>query len=120
MQLAVVEYARNVAGLTGAHSTEFERDTPHPVIGLITEWMSAEGKLERRDESSDIGGTMRLGGQTCQLSEDSLARRIYGAAQVVERHRHRYEVNNTYLSQLEKVGLKVSGRSLDTVDCCAK
>ncbi|MBP6096962.1 MAG: CTP synthase [Methyloversatilis sp.] len=116
MQLAVVEYARNVAGLTGAHSTEFEHDTPHPVIGLITEWMSAEGKLERRDESSDIGGTMRLGGQTCQLSEDSLARRIYGAAQVVERHRHRYEVNNTYLSQLEKVGLKVSGRSLDTVD----
>jgi len=116
MQLAVVEYARNVAGLAGAHSTEFERDTPHPVIGLITEWMSAEGKTERRDESSDIGGTMRLGGQTCQLAEDSLVRRVYGSAQVVERHRHRYEVNNQYLSQLEKVGLKVSGRSLDATD----
>jgi CTP synthase len=116
MQLAVVEYARNVAGLAGAHSTEFERDTPHPVIGLITEWMSAEGKTERRDESSDIGGTMRLGGQTCQLAEDSLVRRVYGAAQVVERHRHRYEVNNQYLAQLEKFGLKVSGRSLDATD----
>jgi CTP synthase len=116
MQLAVVEYARHVAGLVGAHSTEFERDTPHPVIGLITEWMSAEGKLERRDETSDIGGTMRLGGQTCQLAEGSLARDIYGAAQVVERHRHRYEVNNQFLEKLEAVGLRVSGRSTDARD----
>ncbi|MCP4637893.1 MAG: CTP synthase [Methyloversatilis sp.] len=116
MQLAVVEYARNVAGLTGAHSTEFERNSPYPVIGLITEWLSAEGKVERRDESSDIGGTMRLGGQNCNLAEGSLARDIYGAATIVERHRHRYEVNNQYLAQLEKVGLRVSGRSQDATD----
>ncbi|MFN3985690.1 MAG: CTP synthase [Rhodocyclaceae bacterium] len=117
MQLAVVEFARNVAGLEGAHSTEFEQDTPYPVIGLITEWQDRSGKREKRSADSDLGGTMRLGGQVCHLAEDSLARRIYGADDIVERHRHRYEVNNTLLSTLEEKGLKVSGRAPVT-DLC--
>jgi CTP synthase len=117
MQLAVVEFARDVAGMAGAHSTEFVQDTPYPVIGLITEWLDASGKVEKRSEDSDIGGTMRLGGQVCKLSEGSLAREIYGAPEITERHRHRYEVNNILLAQLEEKGLKVSGRAPGT-DLC--
>ena len=117
MQLAVVEYARHVAGLEGAHSTEFEGNSPYPVIGLITEWQDASGKLEKRDENSDLGGTMRLGGQVCHLAEGTLAREIYGKDEIVERHRHRYEVNNTLLGGLEQAGLVVSGRAPVT-DLC--
>jgi CTP synthase len=111
MQLAVVEFARDVAGMGGAHSTEFEKTSPYPVIGLITEWQDASGKLEKRDENSDLGGSMRLGGQLCRLGEGSLARTIYGQSEIVERHRHRYEVNNTLLSELEAKGLIVGGRA---------
>jgi CTP synthase len=117
MQMAVVEFARHVAGLKDAHSTEFVADTPFPVIGLITEWLDASGKVEKRSEDSDIGGTMRLGAQVCQLKEGSLARQIYGAAEITERHRHRYEVNNTLLARLEDKGLVVSGRAPGT-DLC--
>jgi CTP synthase len=117
MQLAVVEFARDVAGMAGAHSTEFEKDSPYPVIGLITEWQDASGKLEKRDENSDLGGTMRLGGQVCQLGEGTLAREIYGKAEIIERHRHRYEVNNVLLSELEAKGLIVAGRAPVT-DLC--
>ncbi len=117
MQLAVVEFARNVAGMAGAHSTEFDPQTPYPVIGLITEWLDREGRVERRDASSDLGGSMRLGGQVCQLLDKTLARSIYGTAQITERHRHRYEVNNTLLEQLESHGLRISGRAPGT-DLC--
>ena len=117
MQLAVVEYARDVAGMNGAHSTEFDRNSPYPVIGLITEWQDASGKLEKRDENSDLGGTMRLGGQVCKLGEESLAREIYGKTEIVERHRHRYEVNNQLLAELEAKGLVVSGRAPGTNLC---
>ncbi|MDR0576418.1 MAG: CTP synthase [Candidatus Accumulibacter sp.] len=117
MQLAVVEYARDMAGMAGAHSTEFDRDTPYPVIGLITEWQDASGKVERRDEHSDLGGTMRLGGQVCRLREGALAREIYGRDEIIERHRHRYEVNNVLLSELEAKGLVVSGRAPGTGLC---
>ncbi len=117
MQLAVVEFARDVAGMAQAHSTEFEPATPFPVIALITEWQDRSGKLEKRTEESDLGGTMRLGGQVCGLAEGSLARKVYGAEQVVERHRHRYEVNNTLLSALEDKGLTVSGRAPGTGLC---
>ena len=113
MQVAVIEYARNVAGLTDAQSTEFRRDTPHPVIGLITEWQDQSGNVEHRDENSDLGGTMRLGGQPCNLKEGTLARRVYRKEQVVERHRHRYEFNNCYRDTLQEAGLVVSGTSLD-------
>ncbi|MBI3041526.1 MAG: CTP synthase [Betaproteobacteria bacterium] len=111
MQLAVIEYARNVAGLVGAHSTEFDPDTPHPVVALITEWQDRDGRVERRDIRSELGGTMRLGGQECLLEPDSAVRRIYGQDRVVERHRHRYEVNNHYVSRLKAAGMKVSGLS---------
>jgi CTP synthase len=117
MQLAVVEFARDVAGMANAHSTEFVRDTPYPVIGLITEWLDASGKVEKRSEDSDIGGTMRLGAQACRLAEGSLARQIYGAPEITERHRHRYEVNNTLLAELEAKGLIVAGRAPGT-DLC--
>ena len=113
MQLAVIEFARDVAGLAGAHSTEFDAETPHPVIALITEWLDREGRVETRGADADLGGTMRLGGQTCVLTADSLARKVYGADRIVERHRHRYEVNNVYLDKLQQAGLKVSGRSED-------
>jgi CTP synthase len=113
LQIAVIEYARNVAGLEGAHSTEFRRDTPHPVIALITEWQDRTGALERRDEASDLGGTMRLGGQECMLTPGSRAAEIYGRERIVERHRHRYEFNNTYRETLEQAGLVMSGWSLD-------
>jgi len=113
MQVAVIEFARHVAGMEGAHSTEFDRDTPYPVIALITEWKGADGTLEQRGEKSDKGGTMRLGGQSCRLRADSLARRLYGKDVIVERHRHRYEFNNQYLLPLEDKGLLFSGMSLD-------
>jgi CTP synthase len=111
MQLAVIEYARNVVGLAGAHSTEFDPDTPHPVIALITEWQNRDGRVERRDATSDLGGTMRLGGQECLLDPQSVASRVYGDTRIVERHRHRYEVNAHYLPRLQQAGLHVSGRS---------
>ena len=113
MQVAVIEYARDVAGLEGAHSTEFEPGTAHPVIGLITEWQAADGTLEQRDENSDLGGTMRLGAQACKLLEGSHAREIYGEDEIYERHRHRYEFNNHYLEQLKDAGLVISGTSAD-------
>ena len=109
MQLAVIEYARNVCGLSGANSTEFDPETPHPVIALITEWQGRDGKVERRSESSDLGGSMRLGAQAAALEEGSLARSIYGSAVINERHRHRYEVNNQYLDRLKQAGLRVAG-----------
>ena len=112
MQLAVIECARNMAGLDGAHSTEFDPETPHPVVALITEWQDRDGRVEHRDARSDLGGTMRLGGQECELKSGSLVRRIYGADRIVERHRHRYEVNNHYLPRLQEAGLAVSGLSL--------
>ncbi|HEC16329.1 MAG TPA: CTP synthase [Sedimenticola sp.] len=113
MQVAVIEYARNEAGLAGAQSTEFDPKTPHPVIALITEWLNAQGELETRSEDSDLGGTMRLGGQECRLEEGSLSRRLYGKEIIVERHRHRYEFNNQYLGILQEAGLLIAGRSLD-------
>ncbi len=113
MQVAVIEYARHCAGLAGAHSTEFVRDAEHPVIGLITEWQNEDGTVERRSEQSDLGGTMRLGGQLCKLVPGSLAHATYGADEIVERHRHRYEFNNNYQPVLEKNGLTFSGRSAD-------
>jgi CTP synthase len=113
MQVAVIEYARNVASLDNAFSTEFDTETPHPVIGLITEWQKEDGSVELRDEDSDLGGTMRLGGYSCVLQEGSLAAKIYGASEVVERHRHRYEFNNNYKDILEKAGLRFSGTSKD-------
>jgi CTP synthase len=117
MQLAVIEYSRNVCGLDGAHSTEFDADTPHPVVALITEWQDRDGKIERRDASSDLGGTMRLGGQECNLKPGSLANKFYAANVITERHRHRYEVNNHYLSRLQDSGLVVSGRSVNSELC---
>ncbi|WP_237060103.1 CTP synthase [Microbulbifer sediminum] len=113
LQSVVIEYARNVLGLKEANSTEFDVNTSHPVIGLITEWIDSEGKVEKRDEQSDLGGTMRLGGQECRLAKDSKAREIYGADVIVERHRHRYEVNNNYVDRLQKAGLKIGGWSAD-------
>lgn len=113
MQVAVIDYARNKAGLENAYSTEFDLDTPHPVIGLITEWQKEDGSIEQRDQDSDLGGTMRLGGYPCLLSEGSLAEQIYGASEVVERHRHRYEFNNNYKQILEDAGLRFSGMSAD-------
>lgn len=113
MQSVVIEFARNVLGLKGANSTEFDRNSPHPVIGLITEWITSDGEVEKRDESSDLGGTMRLGAQECRLVSGSNARKVYGADVIVERHRHRYEVNNNYVDQLQKAGLKIGGWSAD-------
>ena len=113
MQVAVIEAARNLAGLDGAMSTEFNRQTPHPVVGLITEWQDASGDVEERNEQSDLGGTMRLGAQEIRLSKGSLAALTYGAESIRERHRHRYEVNNHYRAQLEKAGVRFSGLSVD-------
>ncbi len=113
MQVAVIEYARNMAGLTDAHSTEFKADCKDPVIALISEWTTSDGSKEVRDANSDLGGTMRLGGQECRLEPDSKAFACYGKEVIVERHRHRYEVNNTYIDVLQKAGLKVAGRSMD-------
>ncbi|ROR32232.1 CTP synthase [Inmirania thermothiophila] len=113
MQVAVIEFARHVAGLAGAHSTEFDPACEHPVIALITEWQNRDGRLERRDKDSDLGGTMRLGGQPCRLVPGTLAHDLYGRDVIVERHRHRYEFNNNYLERLQGAGLVVSGRSHD-------
>jgi CTP synthase len=113
MQVAVIEFARNAANLQGAHSTEFEKHTPHPVIALITEWVTAEGDVERRSEQSDLGGTMRLGGQPCHLLPGSKVRELYGKEVITERHRHRYEFNNQYLERLQAAGLMIAGKSTD-------
>jgi CTP synthase len=113
MQVAVIEFARHKAGLSDAHSTEFVATTKNPVIGLITEWQAEDGSIERRSADSDLGGTMRLGGQACLLSADSLARQTYGAEQIIERHRHRYEFNNNYRDVLTQNGLVLSGTSVD-------
>ncbi len=113
LQVAIIEFARDVAALAGAHSTEFDRDTPHPVIALITEWEDRSGSVERRDEASDMGGTMRLGGQECRLVPGTLAGRTYDRDRVMERHRHRYEFNNNYRERLENAGLVFGGWSAD-------
>ncbi|MCH4810850.1 CTP synthase [Vreelandella neptunia] len=113
MQVAVIEFARNVAGWKDANSTEFTHDTQHPVVGLITEWLNPEGKIELRDAASDLGGTMRLGGQVCHLETGTKAREAYGSDEIVERHRHRFEVNNQFIDELEKAGLVISGKSVD-------
>ncbi len=114
MQLAVVEYARHVAKLDNAHSTELAKQQDiTPVIGLITEWQTQHGTVESRDEKTDLGGTMRLGGQTCQIKPDTKAYQAYQAQHIVERHRHRYEVNQNYVATLEESGLIISGRSWD-------
>ena len=113
MQVAVIEYARHVAGLAGAHSTEFDQNAEHPVIALITEWSREDGGVEQRDEQSDLGGTMRLGGQKCRLAADSLARALYGQDVITERHRHRYEFNNHYRQVLQDNGLRLAGLSTD-------
>ena len=113
MQTAVIEFARNVVGLTSANSTEFDKKTPYPVIALISEWMASDGSLNQRDEGSDLGGTMRLGAQICKLEADSRAMSVYGKAQIIERHRHRYEVNNRFVDALVQHGLVIAGRSAD-------
>ena len=113
MQLAVIEIARDLAKLENANSTEFDKNTEDPVIALITEWQDSTGRTEQRSEDSDLGGTMRLGGQECQLLEGSLAKELYQSDKIIERHRHRYEFNNTYLEQLEGTGMRISGRSSD-------
>ena len=113
MQVAVIEYARDVAGLKDAHSTEFDKNTTAPVIALITEWLEKDGSVVQRDERSDLGGTMRLGGQECILAEGSLARKLYGKERIVERHRHRYEFNNQYGELLQEKGLRITGTSAD-------
>lgn len=113
MQVALIEYARNVAGMKGANSTEFDDKTAYPVVGLITEWMDESGVKERRDELSDLGGTMRLGAQQCHLVDGSQAAEIYGKPSIYERHRHRYEVNNNFRDQLEAHGLRFSALSAD-------
>lgn len=113
MQVALIEFARNVAGLTGAHSTEFNAETPYPVVGLISEWLDEEGQVEYRSEDSDLGGTMRLGSQLCHLLKGTKVCDVYGSETIYERHRHRYEVNNNYREQLSKAGLIFSGLSTD-------
>ena len=107
MQVATIEYARHVAGLKGANSTEFEPNTPHPVIALIDEWQDADGSIQKRNANSDLGGTMRLGAQASDVSPDTLAHQIYGPV-VTERHRHRYEANEHYLDRLREAGLVIS------------
>lgn len=113
MQTAIIEFARNVVGLTGANSTEFDKQTPYPVIALISEWKEGDGRVNQRSEGSDLGGTMRLGAQMCQLESDTLAMRVYEKPQIVERHRHRYEVNNEFIDVLIQHGLTIAGRSAD-------
>ncbi len=113
MQVAIIEYARNVLGLKGANSTEFDLKAEDPVIGLITEWQNADGSTEIRSADSDLGGTMRLGAQDCHLVEGTLAREVYGSATIVERHRHRWEFNNNYAEQLQAAGLTIAGWSTD-------
>ena len=111
MQIALIEYARHEAGMEGANSTEFDLKTKFPVVALVEEWVNEDGQIEKRDENTDLGGTMRLGAQTCELNEGSLAARIYGATEIKERHRHRYEVNGQYIPKLEEAGLVIAGYS---------
>ncbi|UOO83086.1 CTP synthase [Uruburuella testudinis] len=111
MQIALIEYARDIAGMQDANSTEFDLKTPYPVIALIDEWQTADGSVETRDENTDLGGTMRLGAQEVELKEGSLAAKIYGGTTIKERHRHRYEVNNNFVPELEKAGLVIGGVS---------
>ena len=113
MQVALIEYARDVAGMAGANSTEFDSDTKYPVVALITEWKDESGKVEKRSDKSDLGGTMRLGGQLCHLQPGSKVRELYGQDDIVERHRHRYEVNNNLIKQITDKGLKIAGLSTD-------
>lgn len=113
MQVALIEYARDVAGMVGANSTEFDPDTKYPVVALITEWKDESGKVEKRSDKSDLGGTMRLGGQLCHLQPGSKVRELYGQYDIVERHRHRYEVNNNLIKQITDKGLKIAGLSTD-------
>ena len=113
MQVAIIEYARNVLNLKGANSTEFDQNTKHPVIGLITEWNDISGKKENRDKNSDLGGPMRLGGQLCKLKKGSNSLRMYKNSEIIERHRHRYEVNPKYKDNMIKKGLDVVGTSID-------
>jgi CTP synthase len=113
MQVAVIEFARHVAGLSGAHSTEFDAKTPHPVIALIAGWMESDGTVQTRSEDSDLGGTMRLGGQECRLIAGTRARATYGREAIVERHRHRYEFNNHFRDVLQAHGLVLAGTSVD-------
>ena len=113
MQVATIEFARNVAGLKGAHSTEFDPSTPYPVIAMISEWLDQEGRVQQRSAGVDLGGTMRLGAQKCRLLPGTHARQIYGEAVIAERHRHRYEFNNRFLNVLQDAGLVVAGRSID-------
>ena len=113
MQVAIIEYARNVLNLKGANSTEFDQNTKHPVIGLITEWKDISGNLVKRDINSDLGGTMRLGGQLCKLKKGSNSLRMYKNSEIIERHRHRYEVNPKYKEDMIKKGLDVVGTSID-------
>jgi CTP synthase len=113
LQVAVIEYARNVANMKKANSTEFNDKTPYPVVGLITEWKDEDGSVHTRDNDSNLGGTMRLGGQECELLKCSIAKKIYGKSVITERHRHRYEVNNQLIKELEDSGLTVSGKSID-------
>lgn len=113
MQTAVIEFARSVVGLHDAHSTEFNPNTSHPVVGLVTEWQTSDGQKEQRHAEGDKGGTMRLGAQQCCLAPQSLAARVYGQTTIFERHRHRYEINQHYVEQLKKHGMRVSGTSVD-------
>jgi len=113
MHAAIVDYARNVCGMENANTSENNPDSPYPVIGLITEWLKEDGSKEERNIDSDLGGTMRMGEQECKLSPNSLSAKIYGTASVKERHRHRYEVNNNYVPQLEEAGLYIAGKSMD-------
>jgi CTP synthase len=114
MQIAIIEFARHKLKLTDANSTEFNPTSSHPVIALVTEWKSHTGQTQLRDEHSDLGGTMRLGAQLCRIKKDSLAFQIYGKEEILERHRHRYEVNEHYVANLENAGLTISGRSEDS------
>ena len=113
MQVAIIEYARNVLKFKSANSTEFDQDTKYPVIGLITEWSDISGKREKRNKSSDLGGTMRLGGQICKLKKSSNSYKMYKNTEIVERHRHRYEVNPKFKDDMNKKGLSVVGTSID-------
>jgi CTP synthase len=111
MQLAVIEYARNVVGISDASSTEFYRSTKSPLIGLITEWLDERGEVQQRNVDSDLGGTMRLGAQKSELVDGTKTREVYGSADIIERHRHRYEMNNRFIPALEEAGMKISGYS---------
>ena len=113
MQVAVIEFARSVAGMAGANSTEFDRDCAFPVIALITEWVTQDGVVERRGDDADLGGTMRLGSQPSRLRKDSRCRAVYGRDVIMERHRHRYEFNNTYMDELQDAGLMIAGKTID-------